>query len=509
MENYFLSKRNYTLLYEIVKTGLYKRWNYDISVDRENGFLEKMNTIMKQIYADRKKFNIDENAPVADVVKSLNKYTLDFIMPHFGEIIQYSTTVKKSRSELPPQSSMHTPQTFSSHNNHMMERSMSSRAVEKESVMKDYQRLNNERDNALKPHIPKPIDFTLPTGDKSDPSDRFMTMQNQRDNELERFKHVRDATITEKKSTPIPNEKIQITKSGIEGYSNMNAHNLAQDSFNDMNEQKKRIDRSIESSLEELTTQRENLFKQTLDVKNTSFGKKQTMETFLGKGNVIENRNTDIFFNNDNSSVNPNILFQEDKTVKALYEERMSRPEEPRAMAFKPPLETEYRTQYITVDSRDRVQASPNTPSNFVVKFPYIRIKNVKSIKLLSAILPNETSIRNEPYVLVSIPEIDGPMYSSNNRDMKIFTKIYNNKNTHNTALHYLNYMPDPIKKEYPINALGSLEKLTIRLHKHDGSDITMTGGTGGGDDPVDLTSFTFEIVQTVADTKSLQSQII
>jgi len=178
-------------------------------------------------------------------------------------------------------------------------------------------------------------------------------------------------------------------------------------------------------------------------------------------------------------------------------------------MAFKPPVETEYRTQYITVDSRDRVQSSPNTASNFIVKFPYIRIKNVKSIKMLSAILPNEESIRNEPYVLVSIPEIDGPMYSSNNRDMKIFTKIYNNKNTHNTALHYLNYMPEPIKKEYPINALGSLEQLSIRLHKHDGSDIPMSGGTGNGTDPEDLTSFTFEIVQTVADTTSLQSQII
>ena len=509
MENYFLSQRNYTLLYEIVKTGLYKRWNYDISIDRENGFLEKMRTIMQQIYSDRQKFNIDESAPVAEVVKSLNKYTLDFIMPHFGEIIQFTTTVKRDRSVEPPQSSLHTPQTFTSQNNHMMERSMSSRTVEKDSVMSNYQRLNNERDNALKPHIPKPIDFSLPTGDKSDPSDRFMTMQTQRENELDRFKHSRDATINEKRATPIPNEKIKITQSGIEGYNNMNTHNIAQNNFNDMVEQKKRIDRTIESSLEELTTQRDKLFKQTQDVKDTSFGKKPEIETFLGNGNVIENRNADVFFNVDNSSVNPNILFQEDKNIKALYEERMARPEEPRAMAFKPPVETEYRTQYITVDSRDRVQSSPNTASNFIVKFPYIRIKNVKSIKMLSAILPNEESIRNEPYVLVSIPEIDGPMYSSNNRDMKIFTKIYNNKNTHNTALHYLNYMPEPIKKEYPINALGSLEQLSIRLHKHDGSDIPMSGGTGNGTDPEDLTSFTFEIVQTVADTTSLQSQII
>ena len=62
MESYFLSQKNYTLLYEVVKTGLFKRWNYDISSDRENGFLEKMRTIMRQIYNDRSKFNINEKS---------------------------------------------------------------------------------------------------------------------------------------------------------------------------------------------------------------------------------------------------------------------------------------------------------------------------------------------------------------------------------------------------------------------------------------------------------------
>ena len=251
MEGYFLSKRNYTLLYEIVKTGLYKRWNYDISTDRENKFLEKMRTIMKQIYNDRARFNIDESKPTAIVVKELNKYTFDFIIPHFGEIIQYTVTVRSKRDEVPPQSVLHqTPSNIQGaystglkvNRPPMSERSASSRMASKESIMSNYQRLNNERENTLTPHVPKPIDFSLPTGDKSDPSDRYLKMQSQRDTEIDRFKHIRDSN-TGSVLPPVPpapkNDSIKLTDSGIEGYSSMNIANVAADNFNNMVEEKK------------------------------------------------------------------------------------------------------------------------------------------------------------------------------------------------------------------------------------------------------------------------------
>ena len=277
---------------------------------------------------------------------------------------------------------------------------------------------------------------------------------------------------------------------------------------------KKRIDRSIESSLEELTAQREQLFKQTQKLEKNSYGKKDSItlpsmvesntEGFLGDKNILDNRNDGVFFKDTNANVNPTDLFKEDLTIKAQLETRLNRDELPRGIAFKPPVETEYRTHYITIDSRDRISSTLNSPSNYIVKFPYMRLKNIKSIKMLSAILPNEEDIRNEPYLLVSIPEIEGPLFSSNNKNMKIFTKIFNNKNTHNTTLKYLNYMPEPIIKNYPINALGSIEQLSIRLLKYDGTDVGMNTP-----DDEDITSFTFEIVQTVADTSNLQSNMI
>lgn len=514
MENYFLSKRNYTLLYDIVKTGLYKQWNYDISTDRENKFLEKLRTVMKQIYNDRSKFNIDETAPTSIVVKTLNKYTLDFIIPHFGEIIKYTITVNETNTTLPPQHTLHRGNTLQQNTNNnnrtLMQRSTATRSIESGSVMQRYEQLNNLR-SENKPHVPKPIDFSLPTGDKSDPSDKYLKMQNQRDLEIENFKNSRSAPVVGNVKPSIPEKTVTITNSGIEGFSNMNNQNLAIEEFNNMEEQKRRIDRSVESSLEELVAKRDQFFKDVENVKKNDFGKEDfknknpTMvnntEQFLGSKSFLDDRNNGVFLSGDSSTVDQTLLFKEDVNIKTQLDAHMKRPEMPIGMPVKPPVKTEYRTNYITIDSRDKLSSTLNSPSHFVVQFPYIKLKNIREIKLLSAILPNEATIRNEPYILLSIPEIDGPMYSSNNRNMKIFNKLYNNKNTHNTSLDYLNYMPDPIKKIYPINGLGSLEQLTIQLHDHNGDNIVLNNS--------DYTSFTFEFVQSVADTSELQGSII
>ena len=53
---------------------------------------------MKQIYEDRNKFNISEDMSLVDKIKQLNKYTLDFIIPHFSKIVQHSIQNKKKKT---------------------------------------------------------------------------------------------------------------------------------------------------------------------------------------------------------------------------------------------------------------------------------------------------------------------------------------------------------------------------------------------------------------------------
>ena len=87
MDKVFLSQNNYGLLHEIIKTTIMNRYEYDIDEHREANFLNKLLNIMKQIFEDRSKFNLPEDMNLVDKIKQLNKYTLDFIIPHFSKIV--------------------------------------------------------------------------------------------------------------------------------------------------------------------------------------------------------------------------------------------------------------------------------------------------------------------------------------------------------------------------------------------------------------------------------------
>ena len=101
MDKVFLSQNNYGILHDIIKTTIFNRLNYDIDNDRKANFLNKLMIIMKQIYEDRNKFNISEDlSMIAEKIKQLNKYTLDFIIPHFSQIINHSIQNKKTTNEI-------------------------------------------------------------------------------------------------------------------------------------------------------------------------------------------------------------------------------------------------------------------------------------------------------------------------------------------------------------------------------------------------------------------------
>ena len=98
MDTIFLSKNNYGLLHELIKDTILKRYDYDIDKNKEANFLNKLFTIMKQIYNDRDKFNLSDDMSNMEKIKQLNKYTLDFIIPHFSKIIEH-TIQKNPNSE--------------------------------------------------------------------------------------------------------------------------------------------------------------------------------------------------------------------------------------------------------------------------------------------------------------------------------------------------------------------------------------------------------------------------
>ena len=69
------------------------------------------------------------------------------------------------------------------------------------------------------------------------------------------------------------------------------------------------------------------------------------------------------------------------------------------------------------------------TDSEFTVYFPWRRFKNIKEITLVSAGVPSASAqqpapnsiLVDEPYLLVSVLELGGSLYNSNNKNLKIF----------------------------------------------------------------------------------------
>merc|ERR1711968_349270 len=112
--------------------------------------------IMKQIYEDRNKFNISEDLSMIEKIKQLNKYTLDFIIPHFSQIINHSIQNKKTTNEI---QTMPKISNYGERNT-IHTRMQNSSETNDVDVLKNFNTMSNDRTPAL--NKPDSIDFSLP-----------------------------------------------------------------------------------------------------------------------------------------------------------------------------------------------------------------------------------------------------------------------------------------------------------------------------------------------------------
>lgn len=76
-----------------------------------------------------------------------------------------------------------------------------------------------------------------------------------------------------------------------------------------------------------------------------------------------------------------------------------------------PNIEYEKVDYYVTVSSRDRDISQYSSESSYVVNFQE-EFKNIHSIELIQAIVPDKNDVTNEPYLLLRIDELDNFMVS-------------------------------------------------------------------------------------------------
>lgn len=77
-----------------------------------------------------------------------------------------------------------------------------------------------------------------------------------------------------------------------------------------------------------------------------------------------------------------------------------------------PDIEYEETYHYLAVSSRDRDASVYPNVNNYVVNFQK-EFKNISSIELVQAIIPDKNSVTEEPYILLKISELEDVMFSN------------------------------------------------------------------------------------------------
>lgn len=82
------------------------------------------------------------------------------------------------------------------------------------------------------------------------------------------------------------------------------------------------------------------------------------------------------------------------------------------SVSQEPELQYQKKVHYLTISSKDRnVTAYPNV-NHYTIQFPN-EFKNIHSIELIQAIIPDQNDVQDEPYLLLQIDEIQDVMVSN------------------------------------------------------------------------------------------------
>jgi hypothetical protein len=93
------------------------------------------------------------------------------------------------------------------------------------------------------------------------------------------------------------------------------------------------------------------------------------------------------------------------------------------SLDYEPNIEYEETVSYLVVSSKDRdVSQHPNV-NHYMIDFPR-EFKNIKSIELIQAILPDQNDIKLEPYILLKIEELEDVMVSNDRNVSDAFAII-------------------------------------------------------------------------------------
>jgi hypothetical protein len=156
------------------------------------------------------------------------------------------------------------------------------------------------------------------------------------------------------------------------------------------------------------------------------------------------------------------------------------------------------KTHYLHISSSDRdVSIFPNV-NKYVIELDD-NYKNIFSIELLQAIIPDINSVTNEPFLILNVNEISDVM-QSRNRVIKESFAILQMATSLNGFIQIKKDVHEQTVKYYHTTPKATLNKMTISILKNDGTLFDFGSGNGSNLQ----NTFVFKITTLEKDTSSL-----
>lgn len=157
-------------------------------------------------------------------------------------------------------------------------------------------------------------------------------------------------------------------------------------------------------------------------------------------------------------------------------------------------LQYQEKVHYLTISSKDRdVTAYPNVNS-YSLKFPN-EFKNIQSIELIQAIIPDKNNVQDEPYLLLQVDEIQDVMVSNDKNIANSFAILQLASPTKAGTFIQIDRRIHEYTVKYYDTPKAYLSKLTITILNSDGVPFDFGTDTPSPPNKAFQNTFIFKIV--------------
>ncbi len=204
-----------------------------------------------------------------------------------------------------------------------------------------------------------------------------------------------------------------------------------------------------------------------------------------------------------------NLLRYNNRSVNVLpynYDKNVPNINSPSQISLQNEVNVKYslRHYYFTIDSRNRDITSYPHVNSYKIDIP-IPYKNVNRIELIGASIPNQGSPLNEPYLILSVDELNHVSHSNGYNYFTIMPLKGANQ-TIDGFIHPELACSNRAPNVFQVNNLAKINKLTISIYK--GTGELFDFGESAGDVSSKYSNFfEFKITCSVADSDIINAR--